>query len=143
MGYPDNCIKGIPNEKEFLIPDGSVAAHLFHFKPEPRRTDSRDEQSVNWEDDDSAVPFTLAQRKEGGERQFRGGVAILPRAEIDRINRRPTVGGILSYERQALPDNPYHGNILLRAGVPKPTMKKIAACLAVAVSRIVEPTVQE
>ena len=95
------------------------------------------EQSINWEDDESATEFTLNQRRDDGELQFKTGVAIIPRAEVDRLNRQPTVSGILSYERQTLEDNPYHGNILLRSDVPKPTMKKIAAGLALAVSQFI------
>ena len=136
MCFPDNCIRGIPNPS-FLLDDGSVGSHLFHFKEEDVRVDGWTAQSINWEDDGFAIEFTLNQRKENGERQFKAGVAIIPRDEIDRLNRRPTVKGILSYERQCLADNPYHGNILLRTDVPKPTMRKIAAGLALAVSGIV------
>ena len=135
MSFPDNCIKGIPS-KDFLIDDGPVAPHLFYFK-EHARHDGWVEQSINWEDDDSAIGFTLNQRKENGERQFKAGVVIVPRDEIDRLNRRPAVNSILSYERRPLKNNPYHGNILLRVNVPKPTMKMIAAGLALAVSRII------
>jgi len=137
MSFPDNCIKGIPNS-DFLLADGSAASHLFYFKKEQARVDGWIEQSINWEDDDSAVEFTLNQRKENGEKQFKAGVAIVPRNEIDRLGRLPTVDkGILSYERQCLENNHYHGNILLQTNVPKPTMKKIAAGLALAVSKIV------
>jgi len=133
--FPGNCIKGIPNDS-FLIDSRTVAPHLFHFKEEHARQDGWLEQSVNWEDDDLAVEFTLDQTKESGERQFKGGVAVLSRCEIDRLNRRPAVNGILSYDRQPSRDNPYHGNILLRANVPKPTRKMVAAGLALAVSEV-------
>jgi hypothetical protein len=136
MDFPDNCIKGIPNDT-FLIEDGSVGSHLFHFKDEHKRDDEWIEQSINWEDDDAAIEFTMSQRKDDGEIQFKAGIVILPRREIERISRQPTVHGIVSYERQPLENNRYHGNILLRADTPKPTMKKIAAGLALAVSRVV------
>ena len=136
MDYPGNCIRGIP-DKSFLVEDGSVGSHLFHFKQEHARADRWIEQSINWEDDESAIDFTLSQKREDGELQFKAGVVIISRDEIDRLNNRLTIGGLLSYERQPLNDNPYHGNILLQARVPKPTMKKIAAGLALAVSKIV------
>jgi hypothetical protein len=136
MNFPYNCIKGIPNSN-FLLEDGSVGSHLFYFKPEHAREDGWIEQSINWEDDESVIEFTLEQRREDGERQFRAGVVIVPREEIDGLNARPTVNGVLSYERQRLENNPYHGNILLRIGLPKPTMKKIAAGLALAISEII------
>lgn len=136
MQFPDNCIKGIPNS-DFLIEDGTPGSHLFHFKEDHRRDDGWIEQSINWEDDEQAIEFTLNQQKEDGSLQFKGGAAIIPRDEIDRLNKRPTINGLLSYEKQPLEQNPYHGNLLLSKNVPRPTMKKIAAGLALAVSRVV------
>ena len=133
MNYPKNSIKGIPNN-DFLIEGRTVASHLFDFKQ--IRDDGMVEQSINWEDDESVVDFTLNQRKENGDLQFRAGVAILPRSEIDRLSRLPTIRGLLSYERSPLDDNPYHGNLLLQANVPKAKMKQIAANLALAISGI-------
>lgn len=136
MSYPDNCIRGIPDDT-FLTDDGTVGSHLFYFNLCTDRSNGWVEQSVNWEDDDTVIEFTLNQRKADGAFQFRAGAAVIPRQEIDRLNSRPTVKGLLSYERQPIQDNPYHGNILLRANTSKPTMKLIAAGLALAVSRIV------
>ena len=119
MSFPDNCIKGILNNSFLVEDDGSIAAHLFHFKPEHARDDGWVEQSINWEDDESVIEFTLTQRKDDGELQFKTGIAIIPREEIDRLNRRPTVSGILSYERQTLEDNPYHRKYLTSLGRPQ------------------------
>lgn len=136
MTFPENCLRGIPNSS-FLDADGSVGSHLFYFRPEDVRDDGWTEQSVNWEDDLQAIEFTLNQEKEEGGKQFKAGVVILPRREIDRLNRQPTVNGVLSYERQQLDDNPYHGNLLLKTEVCKRVMKKIAAGLALHVSTII------
>lgn len=137
MNYPDNCIKGIPNS-DFLSPDRTqVASHLFHFKLEPSIDNGWKQQSINWEDDQSAIQFTLDQRKEGSEeRQFKEGAAILPRYEIDRLNKLATINGRLKYNRQPIQSNSYHGNILLATGVTKHTMLQVAASLALCVSRI-------
>lgn len=135
--FPNNCLKGIPNEN-FMYDDGTIASHLFHYKNNQNRNDGFLESSINWEDDSQAIRFTLNQRKENNELQFNVGIAIIPRFEIDRINRQPTVNGILFYERQAIPKvNPYHGNLLIGSEVPKPTMKKIAASIALVVSQII------
>lgn len=139
MNFPDNCLKGVPNNT-FLNKDGTVGSHLFHFKLERTREDGWIEHSINWEDDKSVVQLTLLQTKTDGELQFRGGVVRLPREEADRLNNRPTVKGLLSYERQPTKGNPYHGNILLQGGTSKPTMKLIAAGLALAVSEIFPQT---
>ena len=134
MHYPENSIKGIPNN-DFLIEGRNVASHLFHF--EQTRDDGAVAQSINWEDGASVIDFTLNQRKENGELQFRAGVAIIPRSEIDRLCRLPTIGGLLSYERSPLEENPYHGNLLLQRDVPKQKMRQIAAGLALAISGII------
>ena len=134
MNYPKNSIKGIPNNN-FLIEGRTVASHLFHF--EQTRDDGGVEQSINWEDDESVIDFTLNQKKANGDLQFRAGVAILPRFEIDRLSRLPSIRELLLYERSPLDNNPYHGNLLLQANVPKPIMKLIAANLATAISGII------
>ena len=136
MNFPDNLIRGVPNDT-YVNADGSVGSHLFYFTEGIGRSDGWTDLSVNWEDTDSVVEFTLNQRKSDGDFQFRGGATILPREEVDRLNNRPTIKGLLSYERQPEPDNPFHGNILLRANTSKPTMKLIAAGLALAISRVV------
>ena len=61
---------------------------LFDFQGSPRRNDGWTEESINWMDDEHALGFTLNQVKDGGELQFRIGVAILPRAELDRVKKR-------------------------------------------------------
>jgi hypothetical protein len=136
MSFPDNLIRGIPNST-YLNSDGSVGSHLFYFNEGTVRNDGWTDLSVNWEDRDSVVEFTLNQRKDDKDLQFKGGVTVIPREEVDRLNNRPIVKGLLSYERQPTPDNPYHGNILLRVNTPKPTMKLIAGGLALAISRVV------
>lgn len=135
MSFPDNCIRGIPSEN-FLVDDETVGSHLFYFKMEDARDDGWVEQSINWEDDDSVIEFTLNQRKENGVIKFRVGVVIIPREGIDRLRKFPNVREKISYERQSLENNPYHGNILLRENVPRHTMRMIAGSLALAVARI-------
>lgn len=136
MSFPDNSIKGIPNVS-FFTQEGTVSSHLFHFKKNPERNDEFTENSINWQDDADCIAFTLNQRKTGNAYQFSAGVAIVPREEIDRLKNRPTVKDLISYERNTLPDNPYHGNILLDKSVSQPVMKKLAAGLALAVSKII------
>ncbi len=135
MPYPDNCLKGIPT-KEGMLEDGTVASHIFYFKD--TKSDGSFEQSINWEDDAEALPFTLAQkRKDGVSLQFPFGVAVVPRSELDRLRSRPALAGRLSYERQAQECNPYHGSLILQAGTPKQTRTQIAATIAMHVSRVV------
>lgn len=136
MNFPDTCIRGIPNET-FLTEDGAVGSHLFQFTTQPGRQDGWLELSINWEDDEAVSDFTLQQIRQDGTLQFRAGIAFLLVEEIERLNQRPMVRGLLGYERQELPDNPYHGNLLLRADTVKHTRKLVEAGLALAIDRII------
>ena len=135
MSYPENCIRGIPNE-QFLTEERTAATSLFLFDPNAARPDGWVAGSINWEDDDSAIGFTLNQKKDTGEIQFRVGIAVLPRVEIDKLGERPGINGRISYERESLKDNPYHGNILLDTRTSKELKRMIAANLAL-FSRII------
>ncbi len=137
MTFPASFLRGVPNP-DFLLEDGSAATHLFHFEDEHRRSDGWTEQSINWEDNQSALELIFNQRRGDGELQFKTGAVRVSREEIDRLNRRPTVAGMLDYERRPIENNPYHGNLLLRSNVPKLTMRKIAAGIALAVSEIIK-----
>jgi hypothetical protein len=130
--YPNNCIKGIKSA-DFVVGE-KVGTHLFYFFDSPARQDGWMEQSINWEDDCGVMDFTLQQRKTDQTLQFKAGIAIIPRNEIDKIMLLPGSVDLLSYERQVLPDNPYHGNILLKEGTPNHVMVQIAGSLALAVS---------
>jgi hypothetical protein len=127
--YPENCIRGIPN-KEFVVSERLVATHLFFFKREDLRNDGWVEQSINWQDDNGAIEFTLNQTKEDGQLQFNAGVAILPRAEIDRLRSLAACRDQIAYERQPITGNRYHGNFLLHGSMGQAVMKQVAAALA-------------
>jgi len=130
MLYPDNCIKGIPNDDCLETFGDSVVANvkLFCFPRDRCRSDGWIEESVNWMDDEKALPFTLRQTKVTGELHFKAGVAIVPRTELDRVKKK--YQGHLHYERAELEANLYHGNVLLKGGIAKHLMGQIRALLA-------------
>ena len=132
--FPDNCIKGLPNNS--INSDGTIAGFVFDFKPNDSRDDEWLENSINWEDDDYAIAVTLNQRKDE-KLQFPLGVATLPRRVIDKLNTLPTIKGrnLLSYERQSLKHNHYHGNILLKPDTETGTKRRILAVLALHLSQ--------
>lgn len=137
MCYPDYLIRGIPHP-DFLDEDNLPSASLFYFnKPESVRLPGYREESINWHDDDAAITHTFNQRKDDGSIQFRVGIAILLRSELDKIKNNPNVRQRFDYERHALPENPYHGNMLLRTNAPKDLIRKIAGQLALNVNRII------
>ena len=128
MTFPDNCIRGILNHT-YMNDDGTIGAHLFYLDPSEKLPD-KDEVSINWQEQDSVIAFSLDQKNKDGTFQFKYGVVILPRKEIDRLSMQPTIKGLLSYEKREKEDNQYHGNILLDKKASKKTMKQIAATLA-------------
>jgi hypothetical protein len=139
--YPENCLRGI-QQKDKILEDGLVASDVFYFDDDHVRENGVFEQSINWEDDENAVSFTLSQRRKDNTPQFKGGIAIIARCELDKLAKFPAVvGEALYYERQIKDDNLYHGNLLLSAAISKPKRRAIAATLALHVSRVIpQPT---
>lgn len=137
MDYPDNCIRGLSKGSEITV-EGFVPENAFYFS-NVQREDGWDEQSINWEDDDSVIRFTLNQKKENGDIKYVNGVAVIYRYKIDRLIERISKG-LLGYERKRIEGNHFHGNILLKSGTSKKTMKIIAAGISLAVEKIVSST---
>ncbi len=136
MSFPDNSLTGIQNDS-LILQKGVVSAGLFQFRENPIRSDSKKEQSINWQDDQNAIVLTLNQQKLDGTYQFQSGIAVIPRDKIDWLIDLQTTKGFLSYERQPLQENPYHGNILVKKVTPKPVVKLIMQGLALIVSEII------
>ena len=72
----------------------------------------------------------LCQRNAAANLVYAHGVARLPRGWIDQLNALPGSPNALSYERAPLPDNPYHDNIVFRAGLQTRVIRMIAGALA-------------
>jgi hypothetical protein len=138
MTYPDNCLRGI-SVPDHVLEDGSVSTAAFNFA-DAARDDGWKELSINWDDDENSKDILLDQKKENGELQFKVGYAVVPRSEIDHLINQPSINGTLSYERLPKEKNKYHGNILLKGTLAKPTIKKIQAGLALIVSSVVQRT---
>lgn len=133
MSYPDNFLKGL-SDKDSLTSDGfGVSASVFYFHSQHVR-DGWLEQSICWEDDANVIALMLGQKKGekgDGEIQFKAGLVRVARSYMDYINKVPSrTKGLLSYERKALNNNPYHGNLLLKENTHKYIMKIVAAAIA-------------
>jgi len=136
VSYPDNFLKGVSN-KDLITPDGAgISAAVFHFDSEHVRNGWL-EQSICWEDDGGAVTLMLGQRKSDGVIQFKAGVVRVPRSCVGYINKLPRTKDLLSYERQALDANCYHGNLLLKKDTHNRTMKIVAAMIAGHISDVI------
>ena len=128
MGFPDNCIRGIKNER-CLLEDGITPnVTLFEFHDNAGK-DNWVRESINWMDDQQAIDFTWRQiNADDGTLQFPVGIAILLLTELNRIKRRHF--GFFDYEREVLEANSYHGNLLLKAGIEKQRKTLVRAALA-------------
>jgi len=137
MPYPEKFIKGIPDDK-CIYEDGTIATHLFHFHENSSRKDDNMDQSINWYDDENAITHTLNQiNPHSKEIHFKEGLVTIVLDDLEWLNKRPGVNNILNYERQPLDQNPYHGNLLIHKDIPKKSMKKISAGIALLASQII------
>jgi len=109
MEYSENVLRGI--RRDDWVQDGLVTTAAFQFDTAHLK-DRWMIQSICWEDDDSVCSI-MFQQKKNDEIHFEAGIARLPRASIDYINRLYSLKGMVSYEREPLEDNPYHGNLML------------------------------
>ena len=133
--YPDEFLRGIPN-KDF-ISDGQVLPNAFQFE-DLNRTDKKSELSINWLDDEGAIQVAIDQRKANGKIQFVGGVARLNRSMVQLVLTNIRQNAV-SYERARLPENPYHGNILIDSSIEKPIRLLIMSGLALAAGTNITP----
>lgn len=129
--YPDTCLCGV-TDKDHIV-DGWPLPAVFSFSQ--TKPDNTRMQSVNWVDDEGAIQRTLGQiRPSSAARKFPGGAVELSRAGIDRVTVHPLVDGRLSYERdedtEGNGDNPYHGNLLMRAGTKKHVIEAVRQKMA-------------
>ena len=132
MTYPEEFLKGIPN-KLYIGGDNGPTSDLFYFQIKHQkegRDDGYLEESINWRDDSGADETIFTQTKDDGSFQFKAGVAVMCRKELDRLIKKPLNKNVLSYERKEIPGNRYHGNLLLKNTVDTREMKKIAATIA-------------
>lgn len=124
--FPARCFRGI-RKKDWIGPEGKLRTNAFipNHKPREPREDGLIDASINWELDPKALEFTLAQPSA----EF--GAAGLKRIDIESINLEPDAIDAICYEHKAVPDNPYHGNIVFGKNIPKLVEKFVAGRLVV------------
>ena len=129
VSYPDEFFRGIPSES-FCFENNLARPTLFCNFDNVNREDGFNELSITWNDNDESVKIISNQKKSSGELQFKFGLAVLQRSILDIAKHNPHFRGILNYERKASHDNPYHGNILLKANEDKQKRNMVASFLA-------------
>ncbi len=126
--YPDEFIRGI-SDPSCISEDKLPNAHFLKFE-----TLSKDgqtfEESINWFDEDEALKTTFLQEKDG-KIQFTYGAFILDRMELEVQMKKPMIKNSLSYNRDPLRGNDYHGNILLQNTVEKKRARMISSSIAI------------
>lgn len=115
--FPDYFLRGLSNKN--YISNGMVVQDAFQFV-DFNREDNKRELSINWLDDEEALTNILSQRKDSGKLQFPAGVAKLEMSTVMMVLANLKNAGYFSYERSPLPNNIYHGNLLLDNSVEKP-----------------------
>ncbi len=139
VNFPDFCIRGIVKKSYIYEDTETVSAALFIPDSRTRvtRSDEGTETSINWDDNDKVLEFTLQTRDEKNQAvlAFPHGAIKLPRHVLDDVVNLPSTFQAITYERQEIDNNPYHGNIVFRAGIPQHTINMIANVLAAHSSR--------
>jgi hypothetical protein len=125
--YPDYYLRGITG-KDVLDEEGIPTSSLFQFQL-PSRPDGFIEESINWYDDEGAVDTLLLQKK-NNEIQFKIGAVVLERKRIDDIIKSQGIKNRLAYERNHLPENQYHGNLLLSGELSRRKKNQIAGSIS-------------
>jgi hypothetical protein len=134
--YAIELIRGIPNY-DCIDNEGRASALLFQFDNNDR-PDGYLEVSINWYDDDNALNaiFNQKKRNDANTYQFKIGAAIISRIRLDSLIRSPNAKDALSYERNIIDDNPYHGNILLKPNLAKNIKTMLSGSIAMCVESI-------
>lgn len=123
--FSEKILKGIPNSQSYN--EYGVTSALFPFNKESPVKEKENwwEESINWSDEDQSVEYLLNQKKNGSnDFQFKEGIAVFLREEIDRVILKKKLREKLKYDRDGIPHK-YHGNILMHKSVPNPFKKMI------------------
>ncbi len=137
--FPDHFIRGIVQKKHIIAETEGVTYELFlpNTKTAQLRDDGGEEVSINWEDHDAVLQFTLDMKIENTGYLFPNGAVRLKKDELHRINATPTLENTITYERKKLPNNDYHGNIVYKNGLTDRVKKMIAYYIAATSSKVV------
>jgi len=138
--FPETCIRGIDKLKHVYQDTDTVSSQLFvpDNRTSEKRADKGQETSINWEDDDSVLEFTLDSRDENDQNKllFPHGAVKLPRQIIDNVINEANTINAIAYERDRLPHNDYHGNIVFQVGLPGHTINMVASVFALYCSKV-------
>lgn len=140
MQFPDSFCRGVIRfDENFFSRIDLKETNGVSYRPNPSvfsafsqanppRKDGYCELSINWIDDSGAIELLFRHRSDNGDYQYKGGVCIVNLAVYTSLIR---LFGYLSYERKELPENRYHGNLLMeKLSLPEPVKKQVYSFLA-------------
>ncbi len=130
---PDSFFRGFSHPGCFT-PEGFITNEGFKFDlpVESPRSDSFEEASINWKDDEHALRILCLQRSKKNDIQFKYGYSELKLSDVT-LQLRPFLS-YFDYERKPLINNPYHGNLLIDRTVSGQTKKMMRDALATVAS---------
>jgi len=147
--YPATFLRGIPHDgNQYFDNRGNATGYIFRPHSNQQPANGFYEQSINWEDNDTVVRFTLSERKSDNTLRYKGGAARVLREEIDRIGQEVPFIGVVAYNRdpieansaKGIEENPYHGNLLLHEGRVNSAMRKaVFARLKLTIKEVIPP----
>lgn len=136
--FPDKFFRGIKSNN--YISEGMVKSNLFFIELSnlTERPVNNYAESINWDDDKNALYFTLNQKRiDDVTKIFQAGVAVVFKSTIDSFIKNASIAqDVLSYEREKIIGNPYHGNLLLKKNISNSRRALIAGALAAYVENI-------
>jgi hypothetical protein len=131
--YPEFCLKGVPSPDQ-LDDDNRVQPGLYAFSRQKMDNNGQVKQSVVWQDcQTETITRTRYQKHpDKNEYQFKGGVVKISLRDLEYIRDAAISGHKFTYEREPLPNNDSHGNLILLDfdQVPKKERKWIELTLA-------------
>lgn len=129
-----NCLKGLPTNSLIW---GEAIRWVAFIPPSTEQPDAEGwfRSSVNWEEiesDGRPLNILLNQTKSNGEKQFRAGVARIPRDSIDRIIVQHQIEHEFRYEHEPIEGNDFHGNIKFHQTLNRRKADRAQICTALA-----------
>ena len=128
---PDSFFRGFSYSGCFT-PEGFITNEGFKFDNVIPRTDSYEEASINWNDDEHSLRILCNQKSKKNDIQFKYGYSELNLSDVI-LQMRPYLQ-FFSYERRPIITNPYHGNLLIDSAVSSQTKKMMRDALATVAS---------
>lgn len=132
---PNELLRGLP-AKDWIF-EGLVTTAAFSFTG--KEINGYNELSINWNDDEGALP-ELLNRVDDDKINFSAGVAHIELKTMKLILKDHIAVGNFKIRRDVVdPTNPYHGEIMLKSGIPKRFKKLIENGLALAAGNKITP----